>query len=96
MSCAVWQVDVYSYAMVLWFMIHGDRPLVGTLEKDFIAAADNHISLRPSLGDVTYGPFKALIQKCWEANPVQRITAAEAALEGSRVLCRCLWMYGRN
>lgn len=75
------KVDVYSYAMVLWFMIHGDRPLVGTLEKDFISAAENDIALRPTLGNVTYAPLKDLMQKCWEANPVGRMTAAQTVLD---------------
>jgi serine/threonine protein kinase len=43
-------VDVYSFAMVAWFVVHGEKPLLLTSEKDFLSAADNHIPLRPPLG----------------------------------------------
>jgi len=74
------KVDVYSFSFVLWYMLHGERPLLGTLEKDFISAADNHIALRPTLGDVTFLPFKALMEKSWEADPLVRITATDAVI----------------
>jgi len=59
-------------------MLHGERPLLGTVEKDFVSAAENHIALRPSLGDVTFLPFKALMEKCWEPDALGRLTAADA------------------
>ena len=67
-----------SYTQVMWYMLHGERPLLGTVEKDFVSAAENHIALRPSLGDVTFLPFKALMEKCWEPDALGRLTAADA------------------
>ena len=32
------KVDIYSFAMVLWYMIHGERPLHTTSQRDFMAA----------------------------------------------------------
>eukprot|EP00277_Geminigera_cryophila_P000616 CAMPEP_0179421922 /NCGR_PEP_ID=MMETSP0799-20121207/10102_1 /TAXON_ID=46947 /ORGANISM="Geminigera cryophila, Strain CCMP2564" /LENGTH=893 /DNA_ID=CAMNT_0021195917 /DNA_START=41 /DNA_END=2722 /DNA_ORIENTATION=+ len=75
------KVDVYSFSFVIWYMLHGERPLLGTVEKDFVSAAENHIALRPSLGDVTFLPFKALMEKCWEPDALGRLTAADAVLQ---------------
>ena len=37
------KVDIYSFAMVLWYMIHGERPLHTTSQRDFMAAAANNM-----------------------------------------------------
>ena len=35
------KVDVYSYAVVLWYMIHGDVPLSNMHNRDFFLAGTN-------------------------------------------------------
>ena len=65
----------YSYAVVLWFMIHGDIPLDDVPIKDMFRAADSHRALRPRLDRITFEPMKDLIKRLWNDNPRLRGSA---------------------
>eukprot|EP00802_Teleaulax_amphioxeia_P008010 Tamp_08018.p1 GENE.Tamp_08018~~Tamp_08018.p1 ORF type:complete len:643 (-),score=136.48 Tamp_08018:467-2137(-) len=80
-------VDVYSYAMVLWYMIHGDVPLMDARTKDIFRAADSGNAMRPGLERITFAPFKDLIKKTWNDDPRARGTADDivAALRSMRL-----------
>ena len=56
-------VDIYSFALVLWFIVHGEDPLNDTTPQDLFKAADEHLSLRPPVDRVTFAPLVPLMQK---------------------------------
>ena len=64
-------VDLYSFALVLWFLIHGETPLNDTRPQDLYKAADKHVALRPPLDRVTFAPLVPLMQQVCFALPVQ-------------------------
>ena len=64
-------VDLYSFALVLWFLIHGETPLNDTRPKDLFKAANKHVALRPPLDRVTFPPLVPLMQQVCLALPVQ-------------------------
>lgn len=69
------KVDIYSFAMVLWFMCTGERPLLGANQKTFLDAAARHEYLRPDLKPITFKPIADLMEKCWAAKPTDRLPA---------------------
>ena len=60
-------VDLYSFALVLWFLIHGETPLNDTRPQDLYKAADKHVALRPPLDRVTFAPLVPLMQQVCHA-----------------------------
>ena len=60
-------VDLYSFASVLWFMIHGEVPLLAMRRRDLIKAACQHVPIRPPLDRVTFAPFVPLMQQVCHA-----------------------------
>ena len=56
-------VDLYSFASVLWFMIHGEVPLLAMRRRDLIKAAHQHVPIRPPLDRVTFAPLVPLMQQ---------------------------------
>jgi hypothetical protein len=73
--------------MVLWYMIHGDVPLMDARTKDIFRAADSGNAMRPGLERITFAPFKDLIKKTWNDDPRARGTADDivAALRSMRL-----------
>ena len=75
-------VDIYSFALVLWFLVHGENPLNDTTPQDLFKAADEHLSLRPPVDRVTFAPLVPLMQQvclAWlmRASSRERIHTAE-------------------
>ncbi|GBG31352.1 Protein kinase, putative [Hondaea fermentalgiana] len=76
------RVDVYSFAILLWEVLHRDRPHPDwTLPELFREVAGN--KMRPAIEpDIPQG-FQVLLQRCWHENPDERPTTQQllAALE---------------
>ena len=75
-------VDIYSFALVLWFLIHGENPLHDTTPKELFQAAGKHLALRPPVDRVTFAPLVPLMQQVClallvRASSRKRIHAAE-------------------
>jgi hypothetical protein len=70
-----WKLVEYSYAVVLWFMMHGDIPLDDVPIKDIFRAADSGKALRPRLDRITFEPMKVLIERTWNDDPRLRGSA---------------------
>ncbi|KAG2484838.1 hypothetical protein HYH03_016404 [Edaphochlamys debaryana] len=77
-------VDMYALGIIVWEMLAGRRPWEG-LNVVQIAFTVGMINSRPSLCDLEPRRcpprLKALIQGCWEADPMRRPAAYEAAKE---------------
>ena len=56
-------VDIYSFAFVLWFLVHGETPLNDATPQDLFEAAVEHLSLRPPVDRVTFAPLVPLMQQ---------------------------------
>ena len=56
-------IKPYSFALVLWFLVHGEDPLNDTTPQDLFKAADEHLSLRPPVDRVTFAPLVPLMQQ---------------------------------
>jgi len=69
------QVDIYSFALVLWFMCTGERPLMGATQRTFLEAASRHQYLRPDLKPIVFKPIADLMERCWAADPKDRLPA---------------------
>ena len=60
-------VDLYSFASVLWFLIHGEEPLMDMRRQDLFEAAHKHVTIRPPLHRVTFVPLVSLMQQVCHA-----------------------------
>ena len=70
-----WTLVEYSYAVVLWFMMHGEIPLDDVPIKNIFRAADSGTALRPRLDRITFEPMKVLIERTWNDDPRLRGSA---------------------
>ncbi len=79
----------YSYAVVLWFMMHGEIPLDDVPIKNIFRAADSGTALRPRLDRITFAPLKDLIERTWNDDPRLRGSADDivATLRSMRLPC---------
>lgn len=67
------KVDVYSFGMVLWELWEKKRPFDEfTSRFDIMDAVRS--GKRPYISDSCPPTFKALIQRCWQADPTRRPT----------------------
>mmetsp|Transcript_3137 Transcript_3137/g.9002 ORF Transcript_3137/g.9002 Transcript_3137/m.9002 type:complete len:585 (-) Transcript_3137:102-1856(-) len=79
------RVDVFSFALVMWFMSTGRRPFaeefgedIGRLVREYASGAEPRPDLGAKMG--RFAPtVKSLIEDCWKADPASRPSAADCA-----------------
>jgi len=75
------RVDIYSYALILWFMCTGRQPFVDEFGKDAEAVLKEYLKGKEPRPDPNTmkcpKDFKALTQECWQATPAKRPSAHE-------------------
>jgi serine/threonine protein kinase len=69
-------VDVYSGAMVSWFIHTGERPY-SNLPGHQVAELAHRVTLRPSAASVKNEHLAALLMRAWESDPAARPSADE-------------------
>ena len=69
-------VDVYSGAMVVWFIHTGERPY-SNLPGHQVAELAHRVSLRPSAASVKNEHLASLLTRAWDDNPSARPHAYE-------------------
>ena len=75
-------VDIYSFALVVWFMCTGSRPLEAQMRAFSSTESMQRFALqlgdglRPDIKRITFAPLAALIQDMWASSPSARPTAA--------------------
>jgi len=75
------KIDVYSYALILYEMISRNIPFENSSSSDIYKKVVEQNS-RPDINNCSIFPsLKALIVKCWDANPVTRLSFEEIVLE---------------
>ena len=62
------RVDVYSMAMIFWYMCTGEQPLEH-VEPPLIPVLASTRGLRPDARAVGWGPVAHLIEKMWGGGP---------------------------
>jgi len=70
------KVDVYSMAMIFWYMCKGERPFE-YVEPQLISVLASTRGLRPDSRAVRWGPIEHLIEQMWEEDPAKRPEATE-------------------
>jgi serine/threonine protein kinase len=72
------QADVYSYALVVWEMLTGDKPFAHLANaSDDMKHCLQHTDDRPTLDDIDDDYWVTLLQGAWHADVLQRSTMAE-------------------
>ena len=63
--------DVYAFAIICWHLVsQGDTFFERNLGNLYVSIVDE--SQRPILPTDTNSAFVALVQSCWQADPIQR------------------------
>ena len=74
--------DIYSFGILMWELVSRESPHGGVNPQRvaFLAATQN---LRPPFSDnrVTSEPFRALNRRCWHADPQERPSFRDVALQ---------------
>jgi len=73
------KVDIYSMAMIFWYMALGERPF-DRVSANIVAQQAARANLRPSLDALaarTGGEFAGLVDSAWSADPAKRPSAVE-------------------
>jgi len=78
------RVDIFSFALIIWFMATGRRPFVVEFGEDASTVLDAYLrgqEPRPDLGTRTLGrgfpgSLKRLVEECWHTEPARRPSAA--------------------
>lgn len=80
------KVDVYSYAMIVYWIYTGVRPLT-TIEPITAARMVAQQSKRPTLSSVKIPEVRKLLEDCWQDNPDARPSFEEIVerLEGLKI-----------
>ena len=74
------QVDVYSFAVVMWEMLTGEEPYANMHAGSVIGGIISN-SLRPPVPGWCDPAWKALMQRCWAAEAADRPTFSEVVKE---------------
>jgi len=79
------KVDVYSYAIVLWQMAKDKVPFKG-LNKDQFTQQVVGENFRPKMDKKWPQAFSAMLQQCWDRDPLKRPTLAHCASELNKMI----------
>lgn len=81
MHKAEMSADIFSYGMILWFLLNGtgEVPTLGTANRYLATTKDSpwYGSFRPSTRSEWNHEWVALLKRCWIANPINRPTASD-------------------
>ena len=79
-ACLPAQVDMFSYGMVLYELLSGQRPALGHHQLQIVKKLSKGI--RPVLGqpeEVQFHRLQALMMECWDTKP-EKVRRAERSL----------------
>jgi len=70
------KVDVYSMAMIFWYMAKGERPFE-QVEPQLISVLASTRGLRPDAKAIRWAPVENLVEQMWEDDPQNRPTCSD-------------------
>mmetsp|Transcript_4458 Transcript_4458/g.10696 ORF Transcript_4458/g.10696 Transcript_4458/m.10696 type:complete len:481 (+) Transcript_4458:241-1683(+) len=70
------KVDIYSMAMIFWFICHGQRPFEG-VQPELVADLTSSRGMRPSMEALNWPELAPLVDRMWGENPKDRPSSAE-------------------
>lgn len=65
------KVDIYSMAMIIWFICHGVRPFEG-VQPELVADLTSSRGMRPSLEGLNWPEMADIISLMWADSPAAR------------------------
>jgi serine/threonine protein kinase len=74
------KVDIYSFALVLYFMQARVEPFDGMSEVEIVKAVVERDE-RPALGDDWSLTLRTLIERCWHRDPRHRPSSSDLLLQ---------------
>ena len=79
------KVDVYSFGLILWQMATGEEPFEELDKIDFYREVV-HRGMRPQLEKTWPADFRALLSRCWHADPEERPSFAMVTIDLDRLI----------
>lgn len=70
------KVDVYSMAMIFWYMFKGERPFE-QVEPQLISVLASTRGLRPDAKAIHWPPVESLVEQMWDEDPKRRPNCSE-------------------
>jgi len=70
------KVDIYSMAMIFWFICHGQRPFEG-VQPELVADLTSARGMRPSMEALNWPELAPLIDCMWGDKPADRPSSAD-------------------
>jgi len=70
------KVDVYSMAMIYWYIAKGERPFE-QVEPQLISVLASTRGLRPDVKAIRWAPVEGLVEQMWAEDPTCRPTCSE-------------------
>ncbi|XP_030473067.2 uncharacterized protein LOC115690741 [Syzygium oleosum] len=74
------KVDVYSFGIVMWELLTGEKPFADLDDNHMIVGVVNN-TLRPQVPASCDPEWKSLMERCWSSEPSERPSFAEIAKE---------------
>eukprot|EP01103_Thecamoeba_quadrilineata_P012110 TRINITY_DN304_c0_g1_i2.p1 TRINITY_DN304_c0_g1~~TRINITY_DN304_c0_g1_i2.p1 ORF type:complete len:118 (+),score=19.64 TRINITY_DN304_c0_g1_i2:133-486(+) len=74
------KADIYSYGLILWEMISGDKPYLDLLDSNAMIRTHKKKGLNPVIPEGWPPEWARLVRDCWTFHPENRPTASEILL----------------
>jgi serine/threonine protein kinase len=79
------KVDIYSMAMIFWYILHGVRPFEG-VQPNLVAELTSCRGIRPSLEGLYWPEMANMISRMWSDKPSDR-PSSKAILDELNSMC---------